>query len=300
MFTHILVPLDGSKLGETVVPVAAILAHLSGAKVTLVHVIEKNAPKQIHRERHLTDPGEAQTYLEEIAKTSFTAGTKVECHVHASLVQDVARSIVDHGEELQHDLVLMCTHGRSTARKWLFGSIAQQVIRLGQTPVLIIQPLADGSAPGFDCRKILVPLDGKKEHEQGLPLAVEIAKACKSIVHLLMVVPTYGTLAGESAATGKLLPGATAAVLDLAVMGGEEYLRRHLEAFQGSGLEVMAEVARGDPAGTIVKVAAEGQADLIVLGTHGKSGTEAFWSGSVPPKVSSQSHIPLLLVPVRD
>ena len=300
MFTHILVPLDGTKLGETVIPVAAILAHLSGAKVTLVHVIEENAPKQIHHERHLTDPGEAQAYLEEIAKASFSAGTKVDWHVHASLVRDVARSIVDHVEELHQDLVLMCTHGRSTARMWLFGSIAQQVIRLGQTPVLIIQPLADGSAPGFTCGRILVPLDGKKEHEQGLPLAVEIAKACNSIVQLLMVVPTYGTLAGESAATGKLLPGATAAVLDLAVKGGEEYLQRHLDAFQGSGLEVIAEVARGDPAGTIVRVATEGQADLIVLGTHGKSGTQAFWSRSVPPRVSNQSRIPLLLVPVSE
>ncbi len=59
-----------------------------------------------------------------------------------------------------------------------------------------------------------------------------------------------------------------------------------------------AEVARGYPAQTIARTATQVKADLIVLGTHGKAGIDAFWAGSVAPKVSARTDIPLLLVPV--
>jgi nucleotide-binding universal stress UspA family protein len=59
-------------------------------------------------------------------------------------------------------------------------------------------------------------------------------------------------------------------------------------------------VQRGAPADVIVKTAARVQADLIVLSTHGRGQMEAFWSGSVTPKVASRTHLPLLLVPVPE
>ena len=297
MFTHVLVPLDGSKMAEEALPAAAYLARISGARVTLVHVIEKNAPKAVHSERHLTNPEEAQQYLRKIAEQSFPQELEVEWHVHTSLVSDVARSIVAHVEELHHDLVVMCTHGGGGARDWLFGNIAQQVIGLGQTPVLLIHPEKRHKGE-FTIKRILVPLDGNNEHEQGLPVAMEMAEACQLQLHLLMVVPTFSTLYGEHAASGRLLPGATQAVLELAEMGGQEYLRRHVAGLNQKAIHNTAEVARGDPSRTIAKVAGKVKADLIILGTHGKSGMDAFWSGSVPPKVSSHSKVPVLLVPV--
>ena len=60
MFKHLLVPLDGSPLAEAALPAAAYLAQKLGASVTLLHVIEQDAPQEIHGERHLTDPDEAQ------------------------------------------------------------------------------------------------------------------------------------------------------------------------------------------------------------------------------------------------
>jgi nucleotide-binding universal stress UspA family protein len=47
MFKHILIPLDGSELAETAIPVAAYLAEKLKARVTLLHVIEKNAPQTV-------------------------------------------------------------------------------------------------------------------------------------------------------------------------------------------------------------------------------------------------------------
>lgn len=300
MFKRLLVPLDGSQLAETAIPAAVYLAKLLDSTVTLVHVIERNAPKEIHSERHLTNPEEAQAYLDEIARLWFPQDTKVESHVHTRLVSDVARSIVDHADELQPDLVIMCTHGRRGPKDVLFGSIAQQVIALGETPVLLIRPASEEQVKPFSCKQLLVPLDGLPDHEQGIPAAITLARACEGTIYLTMVVPTYGTLSGDEAVTSRLNPGATSAALDLAEIGASEYLRQRLQELKSSGINATAEVKRGDPANTIVDTAEETNADIIVFGTHGKAGTDAFWSGSVTPKVSSHTRIPLLLVPVRE
>ncbi len=299
MFTHLLVPLDGSQLAEAALPAAVYLARTLGAGVTLVHVIERNAPAEIHGERHLTDPAEACAYLDEVAARAFPAEVEAERHVHTAEVSDVARSIVTHVRELGPDLIVMCTHGRGGLRPLLFGSIAQQVIALGTTSVLLIQPQRSGTIPRFSCRLLLVPVDGDPDHEVGLAVATRLAQACAADLHLVMVVHTRSTLSGRRAATARVLPAATSAFLDLAQQKSEEHLRGLVAQVDAAELSVTAEVQRGDPAKTIVRVARRTGADLIVLGTHGKSGMDAFWSGSVAPQVSSRSHLPLLLVPVQ-
>jgi nucleotide-binding universal stress UspA family protein len=300
MFKHLLVPLDGSALAESALPAAAYFANIFGASVTLLHIVERNAPKEVHQERHLREAQEAQGYLEEVTKRLFPAQIQVAQHVHTTLEIDVPRSIAEHASELKPDLIVMCTHGSSGVRGLLFGSIAQQVIGIGKTPVLLIRPDATNPLVEFICQKLLLPLDGSLEHEQSIPVGVAIARACQAELYLMMAVHTYSTLSGEQAAAGQLMPGAMSVMLDLAEMGGEEYLRRHLLALQNSGLSIKAEVARGDPVKIIEKIAKRVGSDLIVLGTHGKSGMDAFWSGSTAPKLSSRTKIPLLLVPVHD
>lgn len=300
MFKHLLVPLDGSRLAEAVLPAAAYLARTLGAWVTLLHVIEHNAPEEIHGERHLRDPEEAAAYLYEVAIRAFPSDLRVEWHVHTTEVRDVALAIAEHIEELEFDLVIMCTHGYGGLRDWLFGSIAQQVIALAISPVLLIRPSRHGTAPSFSCQRILVPLDGDPEHEQGLVVAADLARACAAILHLLMVVHTLHTLPGQQAATAMLLPGTTSALLDLTQERAEEYLIRQIIQLQAQELSATTEVCRGDPVTGIVHAAHRLKVNLIVLGTHGKKGTDAFWSGSITPKISQQSHVPLLLVPFRE
>jgi len=299
MFKHLLIPLDGSQLAEASLPAAAYLAQRLGASITLIHVIERDAPKEIHRERHLTQAEEACQYLGEIASRVFPVGIPVEYHVHTTEEKNVARSIVEHCSELEPDLIVMCTHGHGGMRDWLFGNIAQQVIATGNTPVLLIRPDPTVS-PSTGYQHILLPVDGKPDHEQGLPVAAGLAKSIRASIHLAMVVPTFGTLKGEHAATSRLLPGATAAILDLAELEGQTYLQNHLIPLQTQGLMVTGEVVRGDPVTTIPQLALKNQIDLIVLGTHGKTGLDAFWSGSVAPQISSKTSVPLLLVPVKE
>jgi nucleotide-binding universal stress UspA family protein len=299
MFKHILVPLDGSRLSESALPAAAHLAEAVGASVKLIHVIEADAPREIHKDRHLTDPEEAKAYLKEVAGAAFPPGIPVDWHVHVEEVKNVAGSIAAHTQELEQDLVVMCTHGSGGVRDWLMGSIAQQVIAFQKTPVLLIPPRDSGQA-SYPFGTALVALDGLPDHEHGLPLAMELAQACGAAMHLLMVIPTRGDLKAEEALTAKMLPGAMAATLDLAEEAGVHYLTGKLREVQAAGIKVTAEVARGDALTVIVETSGRIKADLIVLGTHGKTGMDAFWSGSVTPRLAGRSEMPLLLVPVHE
>lgn len=298
MFRHLLVPLDGSVLAEAALPATAYLAKKLGARVTLIHVIEQDAPQEVHGQRHLADPDEACAYLDDVAGRAFPAEARVERHVHTAAASDIARSMVAHEDELAPDLIVMCTHGQSGFRTRLFGSVAQQIIGLGTTPVLLVRPTRAGKAE-FVCRHMLVPLDGNLDHAQGLRMAAELAQACGASLSLVRVVPTLSTLPGREGASARLLPGVTSALLDLAEDEAAARLRQQMANLQAMGLAVTATVQRGDPAKAIVRSAKQTNAGLIVLGTHGRTGLEAFWSESVAPQVISRTHVALLLVPVR-
>lgn len=297
MFKHILAPLDGSQLAEAALPAVVYLAQTLGASVTLFHGIEYKAPTTVHGDRHLTTPDAARAYLREVAARTFGPATPVRQHVHASQSTDVAQTIVAHTEELQADLIVMCTHGQGDLRTRLFGSMVEKVIALGNTPVLLINP--ETAPTSFHCQQILAPLDGEPDHEQGLPVAVALAQGCQAPLHLVMVIPTPDTLPPYQAATGRLLPGATAALLQLSQEGALAYLHTKQRALADTGLMVTTAVGRGDPVAAIIAAAQHVHADLIVLGTHGKTHLDAFWSGSVTPRLAAQSPIPLLLAPVR-
>ncbi len=300
MFKHILVPLDGSRLAESVLPAANYLAQKMQATITLIHVIEKNAPEEIHGEHHLTNAEEANRYLKDIATGFFTPDLLIKQHVHTSEVNNVSRSIVDHADELAPDLILMCTHGRGGLHDFLVGSIAQQVITTGKIPVMLIHPQANGEPAQFNLRQLLVPLDSTPDHERSIPVASNLARICQSSVELLIVVPTLGNLKGKRAATGRLLPGTMVAMLEMAEADGQKYLSDHATLLNDQGLHVTTEVVRGDPVERIIETGERIKADLILLATHGRIGQEAFWAGSVAPRVSGSSRIPLLLVPVRE
>ena len=298
MFKHLLVPLDGSSLAEMALPAAAYLARLLPARVTLLHLLERHPPSEVHHDRHLTNATEAADYLENIKQRVFSGDVAVECHVHTSEIDDVARSIVDHIGELAPDLIVMCTHGHGGLRRRLFGSKAQQVIALDKTPILLIPPVQQ-AAPTFQCAHILVPLDGNADHEQGLRAATNLARVCQATQHLLFVIPMLEQLKGEGAATGRLQPHAMAAILDMQQEEAAEYLGCHIVNLREANLTVTAEVVRGDAVTAIVAAVKRVQADLIVMGTHGKIGMDAFWSGSLTPVISDRSPVPLLLVPIR-
>jgi nucleotide-binding universal stress UspA family protein len=301
MFRHLLVPLDGSSMAEGALPAAAQLARKNGARLTLVHVVERNAPSEVHSDRHLVGAPEAGAYLQELARRPLLAGLRVETHVHEVEVSDVARSISEHAAELAPDLVVMSTHGRGSARRMFFGAIGQQVIGLGDTPVLLLRPAEDAPGEGQELhlRAILVPIDGDPAHERALPVAEELARSFTCRLDLLMVVPTIGALSGLQAAASMLLPNAMRAKLEMDSASAFEHVQELGRALAARGVQTTSETSRGDPARAIISAARRLSSDLVVMGTHGRAGTDAFWEGSVAARVVSRVRAPLLLVPLK-
>ncbi len=296
----ILVPLDGSSLAEAVLPAAARLARKSGGTVKLFHVIERDAPERVHGQTHLTRSDEAEKYLASVSSSEKFQGVPVTTHVHETGVRDVSQSISDHSEELSADLIVMCTHGSSGLRNLFVGSIAQQVISLSSTPVMLVNPSMRKSGRIFNFENFLIPLDGDPDHEHALRFASGLASVCKAKIRLLVAVPRFGTMSGELTVVNRYLPGTTSRLMDMLVPEAKEYLTGVQSKLGNSGLNVSAGISRSNPSTAIMKTAKSAKSDLIVLATHGKSGAKPFWEGSVTPQVIRAAKVPVLMVPVRE
>jgi nucleotide-binding universal stress UspA family protein len=295
MFTRILVPLDGSRMAEAALPAAEAFRRAFSSSLTLIHVLESRVPKAAHGEPHLREKREAEEYLKDAALRYFPPGAKIQRHVHTGGISDVPDSLAAHSRELGQDLIVMCVHGRGGFGRMVEGNLAQRVVGTRTVPVLLVKPSGVPFAPCF--RKILVALDGKPGHEQGLPIAEELARKTCARILLATVVPTWATLMGEREATGRLLPGAMAEFLTQSETTAARYLAEQAARLAGRGIGVDTEIRRGKPARQIARLARESGVDLALIGTHGRMGTKAFWAGSVAQKIIGSTSTPLLLIP---
>lgn len=289
-FQHLLVPLDGSQLAEAVLPIAGWLAAACQARITLLHVLEHDAPETVHGEQHLGEADEANVYLAGVVARLAAGGTPVEAHVHPNQEHDVARAIVEHAQELHADVIALTTHGSGGLRGFLFGSIAQQVLSASVTPVLVARPEVKLAHSG----PLLVALDGGREAEQALPAALMLALASGVPLQLLRVVRTTGVERGPAAAVTTFMPSASAALLDIEEQEAGAYLAS-LAARLPAGVTVRTTVRRGEPADEIVRVARQTACRMLLATTHGKAGLESVFAGSVIPRVLPRLAAPLLL-----
>ncbi|MCB9112401.1 MAG: universal stress protein [Anaerolineales bacterium] len=145
MYKRILVPLDGSKVAEGVLPHAKSLAYSEGAELVLLTVAANPA-----MEFMFSDPGSAQEaifeqeekskqYLSEIENKLKLEGFRTSTLMR---VGSVAEVILGVAEELQVDAIAMSTHGRTGPARWLLGSIAERVVHNSGIPVLLIRAKA--------------------------------------------------------------------------------------------------------------------------------------------------------------
>ncbi len=296
----LLIPLDGSPLAERVLTAAAQLARKTHAAVNLLHVLEKDPPDKVHGQMHLTTANQAEEYLRATAESRIFKGIDVKFHVHLVGVRDVSQSISDHIEELKQDMVIMCTHGSSGLHDLFVGSIAQQVVSLSKTPVMLVNPSLEKSKAEPNFQSFLVPLDGNPDHEHGLEYALNLAELCQAKIHLMIAVPRLGTMSGELTTITRYLPGTTARMMDMVVPDARAYLRKLGSKFEDLGQTISTTISRSDPSKAIFKIARTSKSDLIILATHGKRGAKPFWEGSVTPRVIRSSELPILLVPVRE
>ncbi len=294
MFRQMLVPLDGSRLAEAVLPVTAAFARALGAKVTLLHVVEPAAPPTVHGDVHLTQATEAEAYLRGVVGWMAAQG------VHAEMVVDqggdVAATIASRAASLEAGLIILCTHGRGEVRVLLFGRVAEQVLARGTIPVLLMAPTAVRREETFPVRRLLVSLDGSEMAEAALPAAAVLARGFSAEILLIMVVPTVATITDDRAAAARLMPTAGAALLDAEAAQAATYLEGVKTRLAREGIGVSAVVKRGEPVRVLLDRLARPDTDLIVMATHGRSGVSAVWAGSVASRIVAQAARPVLLI----
>jgi len=295
--------LDGSSLAESAIPVACRIAQGADTAITLLHVLEQRPPATVHGERHLADAAGAANYLNTLAARIGVPGMRVTTHVHDNAVADVARSLAEHATEFQASLVVMTAHGRGGLKRWVYGSIAQQVVAANPCPLLVV-PCTQGVAhEPMHPRHVIVPLDGDAAHEAALPLARDLAAAYAAPIHLLTVVPTWTQVGGLRAAVARISPVALAAALDLETDAAGEYLRSVRTTWlapAGTGDNNPDLVERGDPVTMILSMAKRLEPALVVMATHRKVGVASFWSGSVAPRVAARLECPVAMVSIAD
>lgn len=149
MYERILVPLDGSQVGEAALPVVEeLVSKLSGQKVevTLLQVVSSLAHYVVAGEAAARVPytekelaaikRKARNYLEKAGEGLSRKGAMVKIKVG---VGDAAEEIIKATDEIKADLVAMSTHGRSGISRWAFGSVTNKVLRSGNVPVLMVR-----------------------------------------------------------------------------------------------------------------------------------------------------------------
>ena len=300
MFSNLLVPLDGSKLAESVLPVVRRLAERLGCEVKLLHVIEKRPPSRIHGDAHLQDAAGAESYLELIVERLKGWGLNVSSHVHEVPQGDVPRCIAEHAEELEQDLVVLCTHGSGGFKRFVFGTNAEQVLTHGRTPVILIKTDEYGRAPDFGPRSIIALMDLTSHSEPVLTACSELAMIFEAKLHLLYVVPTSGSVRPEEIPGGRLVPQTTRMLLDLETEQTSVRLKEQLQLLISRNIEASGSVDRGDAEPAVVGAAAARQADMVVMATRGMAGIGAFWAKDLVPRICSGHDGALLLFPTGE
>ena len=296
MFRNLLIPLDGSSLAERVLPAAAALAASTAARITLLHVLEKHAKPHVHADRHLTAADEAEAYLRELA-ARLPQGLPVAWHVHTDRVGDVARSIVEHADEVGADLIAITTHGAGGLSRVIFGSIAEQVLTRCHRLVLL-SPSQAAPAEAFSCRDILVPVDIGTGHEQGAELGLQLAAACGAALTLVAVAPTLGGLDSRRTTAAQLQPAATSVLLEIEAEQLTLRLRALEEQARTLGVAVTSRLLHGSPAECLLTAIAEVQPALVVFSSHARKGLDVFFDPGVGQQLCARSRAHLLVLPV--
>lgn len=145
MYNEIIVPLDGSELAEAALPHARSIANAFKSDITLISVIE---PITIYPQPGAIGPvlsvavntqdeiDNATKYLKERAEYFSSEDINVRTIVKEG---DPASEICDLAEESNADLIIMSTHGRSGIKRWVYGSVADKVLRSADIPVLLVR-----------------------------------------------------------------------------------------------------------------------------------------------------------------
>ena len=299
MYQKMLLPLDGSELAEESLSYAKGIAGRLGLEVILLHVAAKGQAESPMHRAYLDQVGERlRRALADMPAAAGGRRATVRGEVVAGYAAD---EILRCAGDMEVDLILMATHGRSGVSRWVLGSVADKVLRSAAQPVLLIRAGVprDAAYDTWSAPKMLLPLDGSElaelvlphvqcvaSREHGTAAQIVLAGICEPLVLPPATTPetgvNWGAVADEYLAKCR--------------KSSEKYLTGVQKKLGDVGLQATVDILDGDPAAAIIDYATKKQVNLIVMATHGRSGIGRWAYGSVAQKVLHGASSPILLV----
>jgi nucleotide-binding universal stress UspA family protein len=280
--TRILVGTDFSAESEVALDHAVRIARHVGAELLLAHagtVIDTAdaalAPESaalLEYERIVAEhAAENRAHLGELVDRVRASGVKAAEQIVDGFPDT---GISEAADELNVDLVVMGTHGRTGLKRILLGSVAERVVRLCRRHVMVARPTENGQKAGYS--SILVPTDFSPRAELALVIALELVADGGQIelLHAWNLPALTGSLVPSRVSESALEP-VRASLEAGAREKGEALMARHPHP----SVQMTLTIVNDSPAHAID--GAVGGHDLIVMGGHGRRGLRRLILGSV-------------------
>jgi nucleotide-binding universal stress UspA family protein len=210
------------------------------------------------------------------------------------------RAVSAYAQDWSADLIVAGSHGHSTVGRFFLGSVAQGILRTASCSVEIVRYPAGGRAPSSHPMKILLATDGSECSVAAMRSVASRPWPIGTVFKILSVEELAPTpIPVEVSSLAAIYP---ASLLEELVTGARA---RAIAASEGAqktltqaGLTVLGQdpTPSGDPKSVILDTAKTWQADLIVLGSHGRHGLDRFLMGSVAESVAVHAHCSVVVV----
>jgi nucleotide-binding universal stress UspA family protein len=292
---RILCPTDFSAFSAHAFAHAVSMAAWYEAAVTVLHVLPDTvAPASelaYMGNPMLVEPGLNEAIQAELA--SFVApARRAGLHADGEVREGKpAGEIVRAAQDLRADLIVMGTHGRSGFQRWVLGSVVEKVLRQAPCPVLTV-PARAGERPGpMFFKRILCATDFSPASEGAAAYAASLAAEAEACLLLVHVLDRAG--AGARPESGPDADGRRGANFECAARA---QLRRAVPPEAREWCMPEEIVTCGKVAPEILRLAAEREAGLIVMGVHGRSLLDLMAFGSATHEVVREAACPVLTV----
>jgi nucleotide-binding universal stress UspA family protein len=264
MAEEILVCLDGSRLAETILPLAQGIADAKGAAVVLLRVVGSSEELAVE-----------ENYMRERASV---LGAPIRFLVAA----DPGTAIVEELRKNSRAMAALTTHGRTAWGEALLGSVALKVIRGARRPVLLYRPGPDTQAMPSKVANLVIALDGSEFAERIIPAAVEMAKSLDSRIMLVQALPAQGVQDATAGLGSDVLESSY-----LQTKAGE--IKKQYE------IEPSWDVLHGEAGDAIRRYVIDMPDTLLAMTTHGRAGFERALLGSVAAACIRKAGVPMLV-----
>ena len=280
---RILFATDGSECAERARRYATHLADRFEATLHVVSVEERPADLSSVIEIEESDVLADLHSIEQGASAVAASRVRERRVVHPS----AAEGLLAYAAEHDIRLLVLGTHGRRGLRRLVLGSVAEEVTRRADAPVLTVGPGADVHT--LSGGQLLVPVDFSAAQEVLLAHAREWALAYDMTLTLVHAVEVEGVPDVYGLRSNPPAPDALADRTRTA-------LQAPADALRDRGLDVRVEVRTGPAATEVLDAADALGADLLAIATHGRSGLDRVLMGSVAERVLRQAPCPVFTV----